>query len=67
MMYFSLFQWIPEIKDVAPETPFILVGCKNDLRTDSTLDYFLSVPGDQNNNEPLDSVGKNKVCSVPIF
>jgi len=52
--------WIPEIQYVTPDVPFIMVGLKNDLRTDSNLEYYLSVPGIQNGNENEDSVGKTK-------
>ena len=52
---------------MAPYIPFILVGCKNDLRTDSNLDYFLSVPGAQNDIENCESVGKCKVCCLSFI
>ncbi|XP_065057302.1 uncharacterized protein LOC135685322 isoform X2 [Rhopilema esculentum] len=58
--------WIPEIKYVAPETPFILVGCKNDLRTDASLDYFLSVPGMQNEAQSTESVCKSKAEKTAV-
>ena len=52
-------QWVPEIKGVCPGVPFLVIGCKNDLRTDSALQLYLTVPG-QKSPEP-DSVNKLKV------
>lgn len=56
--------WIQEIKDEAPETPFILIGCKNDLRTDANIEYFLSVPGMQNETENTESVDRPKAEKI---
>eukprot|EP00794_Sanderia_malayensis_P000552 gene552-1209_t len=58
--------WIPEIKDEAPNIPFIVVGCKNDLRTDSNLSYYLAVPGTQSVPESSDSVNRIKAEKVAI-
>ena len=55
----SLPQWIPEVKDVCPGVPYLLIGCKNDLRTDSSLQLYLTVPG-QAFEEP-DSVNRLQV------
>jgi GTPase SAR1 family protein len=29
-------QWVPEVRHFCPNTPFVLVGCKRDLRNDPT-------------------------------
>eukprot|EP00494_Astrolonche_serrata_P027306 UN27569 len=34
-------KWIPEIRHHAPGVPILLVGCKNDLRKNSTADRFV--------------------------
>ena len=56
-------QWVQEIKEACPGTPYLLIGCKNDLRTDSALQFHLAVPG-QEMDDNLDSVSRIKVnCS----
>lgn len=37
--FLNLFQWVPEITHFSPDTPFLLVGTKIDLRDDpSTIE-----------------------------
>ncbi|KAK3749562.1 hypothetical protein QZH41_019707 [Actinostola sp. cb2023] len=55
-------KWVSEIKEECPGVPYLLVGCKNDLRTDSALQFYLTVPGDTS-TEP-DSVSRLKAFST---
>ncbi|XP_020904055.1 ras-like GTP-binding protein rhoA isoform X3 [Exaiptasia diaphana] len=55
-------KWVSEIKEECPGVPYLLVGCKNDLRTDSALQFYLTVPGDST-VEP-DSIGRLKAVST---
>lgn len=51
---------MPEISDACPGVPYLLIGCKNDLRSDAALQYYLTVPGQE--SEENDSVTRVKVC-----
>ena len=31
----TVLQWVPEVRHFCPNTPFVLVGCKSDLRDDA--------------------------------
>ncbi|XP_031558882.1 GTP-binding protein RHO1-like [Actinia tenebrosa] len=55
-------KWVKEIKEECPGVPYLLVGCKNDLRTDSALQFYLTVPGDSS-SEP-DSISRIKAIST---
>lgn len=55
-------KWVPEISDACPGVPYLLIGCKNDLRSDSALQYYLTVPGQE--PEENDSVSRVKAVSV---
>lgn len=55
-------KWVPEISDACPGVPYLLIGCKNDLRTDSALQYYLTVPG--HDSEENDSISRVKAISV---
>ncbi|XP_048577978.1 ras-like GTP-binding protein rhoA isoform X2 [Nematostella vectensis] len=47
-------KWAPELKEACPGVPYLLIGCKNDLRTDSALELnFLSVPGEPDNADSI--------------
>ena len=50
---------MPEISDACPGVPYLLIGCKNDLRSDAALQYCLTVPGQE--SEENDSVTRAKV------
>lgn len=50
---------MPEISDACPGVPYLLIGCKNDLRSDAALQYYLAVPGQE--SEENDSVTRAKV------
>lgn len=50
---------MPEISDACPGVPYLLIGCKNDLRSDAALQYYLNVPGQE--SEDNDSVTRAKV------
>ena len=50
---------MPEISDACPGAPYLLIGCKNDLRSDAALQYYLTVPGQE--SEENDSVTRAKV------
>ena len=50
---------MPEISDACPGVPYLLIGCKNDLRSDAALQYYLTVPGQE--SEENDSVTRAKV------
>ena len=54
-----ILQWVPEISDACPGVPYLLIGCKNDLRTDAALQYYLTVPGQE--TEENDSISRAKV------
>lgn len=56
-------KWVQEIKEACPGTPYLLIGCKNDLRTDSALQFHLAVPG-QEMDEHLDSVSRIKATTI---
>ena len=49
-------QWVPEVRHFCPNTPFLLVGCKKDLRHDPHTIATLK----QINQAP---VPFNKVCT----
>lgn len=51
---------MPEISDACPGVPYLLIGCKNDLRSDAALQYYLTVPGQE--SEESDSVTRVQVC-----
>lgn len=55
-------KWMPEISDACPGVPYLLIGCKNDLRSDAALQYYLTVPGQE--SEENDSVTRAKAVSV---
>lgn len=57
-----ILEWVPEISDACPGVPYLLIGCKNDLRTDSALQYYLTVPG--HDSEENDSISRVKVKYV---
>lgn len=50
-------KWVPEVKHFCPNTPYLLVGCKKDLRNDPNTIQTLK----QINQEP---VAYNKAMSV---
>lgn len=51
---------MPEISDACPGVPYLLIGCKNDLRSEAALQYYLTVPGQE--SEENDSVTRVQVC-----
>ena len=51
---------MPEVSHACPGVPYLLIGCKNDLRTDSALQFYLTVPGQ--GQEESDSISRMKVC-----
>lgn len=59
-MYLNIIQWVPEVSNACPGVPYLLIGCKNDLRTDSALQFYLTVPGQE--PEESDSISRIQVC-----
>lgn len=59
-MYLNVIQWVPEVSKACPGVPYLLIGCKNDLRTDSALQFYLTVPGQE--PEESDSISRIQVC-----
>lgn len=55
-------KWVPEIIDACPGIPYLLIGCKNDLRTDTALQYYLTVPRQESVEN--DSISRMKAISV---
>ena len=55
-----VIQWVPEVSNACPGVPYLLIGCKNDLRTDSALQLHLTVPGQE--PEESDSISRMQVC-----
>ena len=51
---------MPEVSNACPGVPYLLIGCKNDLRTDSALQLYLTVPGQE--TEESDSISRMRVC-----
>jgi len=41
-LYTALDHWLPLLKDLCPNTPAVLVGCKSDLRTSTRLQRLVS-------------------------
>jgi len=59
-MYLYVIQWVPEVNSACPGVPYLLIGCKNDLRTDSALQFYLTVPGQE--PDEGDSISRMRVC-----
>ncbi|XP_028413642.1 GTP-binding protein rhoA-like [Dendronephthya gigantea] len=55
-------KWSSEITQEFPDTPFLLIGCKNDLRTDSAM-FSTEIPTDEM-MEDADSVSRAKAEKV---
>lgn len=55
-------KWVPEVSNACPGVPYLLIGCKNDLRTDSALQFYLTVPGQE--PEESDSISRIQAVSV---
>ncbi|XP_078373363.1 uncharacterized protein LOC144656974 isoform X2 [Oculina patagonica] len=55
-------KWVPEVSHACPGVPYLLIGCKNDLRTDSALQFYLTVPGQ--GPEESDSISRMQAVSV---
>lgn len=55
-------KWVPEVSHACPGVPYLLIGCKNDLRTDSALQFYLTVPGQE--PEESDSISRVQAVSV---
>lgn len=51
-------KWVPEINDACPGIPYLLIGCKNDLRSDTALQYYLTVPRQE------ESISRGKALDV---
>ena len=63
-MYLNVIQWVPEVSNACPGVPYLLIGCKNDLRTDSALQFYLTVPGQE--PEESDSISRIQVCIASL-
>jgi len=56
-------RWVPEVKHFCPNVPYLLVGCKKDLRYDSENEEILSL---QRNKQTPVSSEEGKVMSEKI-
>jgi len=59
--------WIPEILREEPRTPFMLVGCKNDLRADSDLAIFHEVEDEVTTDEQISTEYANVSSAQKAF
>lgn len=55
---------MPEVSNACPGVPYLLIGCKNDLRTDSALQLYLTVPGQE--PEESESISRMRVCIAQL-
>lgn len=55
-------KWVPEISNACPGVPYLLIGCKNDLRSDAALQLYLTVPGQE--PEESDSISRLQAISM---
>ena len=44
-LFSAINHWVPDLRQQAPSTPLVLVGCQSDLRTDRTVIQALAKVG----------------------